>query len=238
MPKAAKQKKVLVVDVGGTNVKVLATGQTERRKFPSGRGLTPELMVAKVKAATRDWRYDAVSLGIPVPVENGRPVAEPRNLGKGWVDFDFERAFQRPVRIINDAAMQALGSYKHGKMLFLGLGTGLGSCVVVHGKVGPMELGTLPYKRKTYEDYVSRARLKSRGPKKWTYDVAQVVAHLINALRPDDVVLGGGNARKLLAIPKGSRLGSNANAFIGGFRMWKGTEESYCLRTPPQSLVA
>jgi polyphosphate glucokinase len=195
-------------------------------------------MVAKVKAATKGWRYDVVSLGIPVPVVNGRPVGEPRNLGKGWVDFDYERAFQRPVRIINDAAMQALGSYKHGKMLFLGLGTGLGSCVVVHGRVGPMELGTLPYKKKTYEDYVSRARLKSRGPKKWTYDVAQVVAHLSNALRPDDVVLGGGNASKLMAIPKGCRLGSNAHAFIGGFRMWKGTEESYCLRTPPQSLAA
>ena len=216
---------VLVIDVGGTNVKVLATGQTQRRKIPSGPVLTPERMVEKVKAMTKDWDYDVVSIGYPGPVHKGRPVAEPRNLAEGWVGFDFVAAFGHPVRIINDAAMQALGSHKGGKMLFLGLGTGLGSCAVVNGKVGPFELGSLPYKKGTYEDYVSRRRLKRRGRKKWSKDVAEVVAHMIHALRPDDVVLGGGNARKLTHLPKGCRLGSNANAFIGGFRMWEEPEK-------------
>jgi polyphosphate glucokinase len=212
---------VLVIDVGGTNVKVLATGQTERRKFPSGPTLTPERMVAEVKEITKDWKYDVVSLGIPTPVDHGHPKSEPRNLSPGWVDFDYERAFGCPVKIINDAAMQALGSYKAGRMLFLGLGTGLGSCVVVNGRIGPLELAVLPYKKGTYEDYVGRARLDSRGRKKWNQDVAEVVAHLKNALRPDDVVLGGGNARKLTEIPEGCRVVTNANAFIGGFRMWE-----------------
>lgn len=218
---------MLVIDVGGTNVKVRATGQAGRRKFPSGRELTPERMVAEVKAITKDWDYDVVSLGYPGPVDHGHPVAEPRNLGKGWVGFDFERAFGRPVRIMNDAAMQALGSYKEGKMLFLGLGTGLGSSIVVHGKVRALELGAFPYRKKTLEDYVSRERLNSRGAKKWSKDVAVVVAHLMHALRPDDVVLGGGNAKKLTDLPKGCRLGSNANAFIGGFRMWEEAEEKH-----------
>jgi len=217
---------VLVIDVGGTNVKVLTTGQTQRRKFPSGPELTPERMVEKVKATTKDWDYDVVSIGYPGPVDAGRPVAEPRNLAKGWIGFDFARAFGRPVQVINDAAMQALGSYKGGKMLFLGLGTGLGSCAVVNGKVGPFELGSLPYKKGTYEDYVSRRRLERRGRKKWNQDVAEVVAHMIHALRPDDVVLGGGNAKKLTQLPKGCRLGSNANAFSGGFRMWEDTEKN------------
>jgi len=212
---------VLVIDVGGTNVKVLATGQRQRRKFPSGPELTPEGMVEKVKATTKDWDYDVVSIGYPGPVDTGRPVAEPRNLAKGWIGFDFVRAFGCPVKVINDAAMQALGSYQGGKMLFLGLGTGLGSSAVVNGKVGPFELGSLPYKKGTYEDYVSRRRLEHRGRKKWSQDVAEVVAHMIHALRPDDVVLGGGNAKKLTQLPKGCRLGSNLNAFIGGFRMWE-----------------
>jgi predicted NBD/HSP70 family sugar kinase len=225
--------------VGGTNVKVLATGQTERRKFPSGREMTPERMVAEIRAITKDWDYDVVSLGYPGPVKKGHPVSEPRNLGKGWVGFDFERALERPVRIMNDAAMQALGSYKqHGKMLFLGLGTGLGSSIVVRGTVRALELGTFPYRKKTIEHCVSRERLKSRGAKKWSKDVAVVVAHMINALHPDDVVLGGGNARKLTKIPKACRLGSNANAFMGGFRMWEQAQERHKPRTAPRTRAA
>ena len=238
MPKTARKRKVLVIDVGGTNVKVLATGQTARRRFPSGREMTPERMVAELKAVTKDWDFDVVSLGYPGPVKHGLPVSEPRNLGKGWVSFDFEEALECPVRIMNDAAMQALGSYKHGKMLFLGLGTGLGSSIVVHGTVRGLELGTFPYRKKTIEDYVSRERLKSRGAKKWSKDVAVVVAHMINALHPDDVVLGGGNARKLTQIPKGCRLGSNANAFIGGFRMWEEAEDIQKSRTAPRTRAA
>jgi predicted NBD/HSP70 family sugar kinase len=238
MPKTARKRKVLVIDVGGTNVKVLATGQTARRRFPSGREMTPERMVAELKAVTKDWDFDVVSLGYPGPVKHGLPVSEPRNLGKGWVSFDFEEALECPVRIMNDAAMQALGSYKHGKMLFLGLGTGLGSSIVVHGTVRGLELGTFPYRKKTIEDYVSRERLKSRGAKKWSKDVAVVVAHMIKALHPDDVVLGGGNARKLTKIPKGCRLGSNANAFIGGFRMWEEAEEKQKSRTAPITRAA
>jgi polyphosphate glucokinase len=238
MPKPGRKRKVLVIDVGGTNVKVLATGQTARRRFPSGREMTPERMVAEVKAITKDWDFDVVSLGYPGPVKHGHPVSEPRNLGKGWVGFDFEGALKRPVRIMNDAAMQALGSYKHGKMLFLGLGTGLGSSIVVHGTVRGLELGTFPYRKKTIEDYVSRERLKSRGAKKWSKDVAVVVAHMIKALHPDDVVLGGGNARKLTQIPKGCRLGSNANAFVGGFRMWEEAEDIQKSRTAPRTRAA
>ena len=200
--------------------------------------MTPERMVAELKAVTKDWDFDVVSLGYPGPVKHGLPVSEPRNLGKGWVSFDFEEALECPVRIMNDAAMQALGSYKHGKMLFLGLGTGLGSSIVVHGTVRGLELGTFPYRKKTIEDYVSRERLKSRGAKKWSKDVAVVVAHMIKALHPDDVVLGGGNARKLTKIPKGCRLGSNANAFIGGFRMWEEAEEKQKSRTAPITRAA
>jgi polyphosphate glucokinase len=215
---------ILAVDVGGTNVKVLVTGETERRKFPSGPQMTPERMVAEVKEITSDWEYDVVSLGIPSPVDHGHPKSEPRNLGPGWVEFDYEKAFEHPVKLINDAAMQALGSYKSGKMLFLGLGTGLGSCAIVNGQMKPLELSTLPYKKATYEDYVSRARLVSRGRKKWSQDVAQVVAQLRQALRPDEVVLGGGNARRLIEVPDGCRVVTNANAFIGGFRMCEGPE--------------
>ena len=211
---------ILVVDVGGTNVKVLATGETERRKFASGPQLTPERMVAEVKEMTKDWKYEVVSLGIPAPVDHGRPKAEPRNLGPGWMYFAYDRAFGCPVKIINDAAMQALGSYKSGKMLFLGLGTGLGSCAVQDWKISPLELAGLPYKKGKFEDYVNRARLESRGRKKWNEDVAEVVGHLKTALRPDEVVLGGGNARKLAEIPEGCRVVTNANAFIGGFLMW------------------
>jgi polyphosphate glucokinase len=212
---------VLVVDVGGTHVKILATGQKERRRFTSGPALTAEQMVRGVKQLAGDWKYDAVSIGYPGPVLHSRPVAEPHNLAPGWVRFDFGAAFGCPVKIINDAAMQALGSYKGGKMLFLGLGTGLGSAMILDGIVEPMELGHLPYKKGTYEDYVGIRGLDGHGEKKWRHYVADVVALLIAALEPDDVVLGGGNVKKLKELPAGCRAGDNANAFRGGFRLWE-----------------
>jgi polyphosphate glucokinase len=216
---------VLVVDVGGSNVKILATGQKERRSFPSGPTLTPKRMVAGVKKLARGWKYDAVSIGYPGMVVRNRLLAEPYNLGDGWMGFDFESAFKRPVRVINDAAMQALGSYKRGKMLFLGLGTGLGSTMIVDGIVEPMELAHLPYKKGTYEDYVGERSLEKRGKKKWRRYVADVVEHLTAALEPDDVVLGGGNVTKLKALPKGTRVGNNNNAFLGGFRLWQKADD-------------
>jgi polyphosphate glucokinase len=212
---------VLAIDIGGHNVKILATGQDERRKFPSGATLTPERMVAGVKELAKDWTYDVVSIGYPGVVVRNRLLAEPRNLGRGWVRFDFEGAFQRPVKLINDAAMQALGSYNGGKMLFLGLGTGLGATMIVDGIVEPMELGHLPYRKGTYEDYVGQRSLERRGRTKWRRYVADVVQRLIAALEPDDVVLGGGNVRKLKELPKGCRAGDNANAFRGGFLLWE-----------------
>lgn len=214
-------KTVLAVDIGGTSVKILATGQSERRSFPSGPTLTPERMVSEVKRLTGDWTYDVVSVGYPGPVLRGRPIAEPYNLGRGWVGFDFGAAFGCPVKVVNDAVMQALGSYRGGKMLFLGLGTGLGSAMIVDGIVEPMELGHLPYKKGTYEDYVGRAGLERRGKAKWRRDVADVVARLIAALEPDDTVLGGGNVKKLETLPPQTRAGVNANAFLGGFRLWE-----------------
>jgi polyphosphate glucokinase len=217
--------KVLVVDIGGTNVKVLATGQTELAKFPSGPEMTPEAMVADVKKAAASWSYELVSIGYPGPVLRGRLVAEPHNLGAGWVGFDFEAAFGCPTKVINDAAMQALGSYKGGKMLFLGLGTGLGSTLIVDGIVEPMELGHLPYKKGTYEDYLGIRGLESHGKKKWRKHVFDVVERLMAALEPDDVVLGGGNVKNLKELPKGCREGDNANAFVGGFRLWDGVAE-------------
>ncbi|HEY6292265.1 MAG TPA: ROK family protein [Terriglobia bacterium] len=212
---------VLAVDVGGTHVKILATGQKTRREFTSGPTLTAKQMVSGVKKLAGDWRYDVVSMGYPGPVLRNRPVAEPHNLAPGWVGFDFERAFGRPVKVINDAAMQALGGYKGGKLLFLGLGTGLGSAMVVDGVVEPMELGHLPYKKGTYEDYVGLRGLEKCGKKKWRVHVADVVARLISALEPDDVVIGGGNAKILKDLPPGCRAGDNSNAFLGGFRLWK-----------------
>jgi polyphosphate glucokinase len=217
---------VLVVDVGGTHVKILATGQDEPRRFPSGPSLTAEQMVAAVKDLAGEWTYDVVSIGYPGPVLQGRPVAEPRHLGPGWVGFDYQAAFGRPVKLVNDAAMQALGSYQGGKMLFLGLGTGLGSTLVVDGIVEPMELGHLPYRKSTYEDYVGIRGLEQRGKKKWRLYVADVVALLTAALEPDDVVLGGGNIKKLKQLPPGCRAGDNANAFRGGFRLWEKASHS------------
>jgi polyphosphate glucokinase len=213
-------KRVLVVDVGGTSVKILATGRTEGRSFPSGPTLTPARMVSGVKKLAADWTYDVVSVGYPGAILGGRPVAEPHNLGRGWVGFDFAGAFDRPVKVVNDAAMQALGSYRGGKMLFLGLGTGLGSAMIVEGIVAPMEIAHLPYKQGTYEDYVGRTGLERDGEKKWRRHVADVVARLITALQPDDTVIGGGNVKRLEALPPRSRQGDNANAFRGGFRLW------------------
>lgn len=216
-------KKVLVVDVGGTSVKILATGQDERRSFSSGPALTPAKMVSEVKKRSTDWTYDAVSIGYPGPVLRGRPIAEPYNLGVGWVGFDFAAAFSHPVRVVNDAAMQAMGSYRGGKMLFLGLGTGLGSTMIVDGIVEPMELGHLPYKKGTYEDYIGNAGRERRGKKKWRRDVADIVSRLIAALEPEDTVLGGGNVRKLKTLPPHCRAGDNDNAFRGGFLLWEQT---------------
>ena len=193
--KPSSRRKVLVIDVGGTGVKILATGQTEHRAFPSGPKLTPSQMVSGVKKLARDWDYDVVSIGYPGPVVHGCPIAEPHNLGRGWVGFDFAAAFGRPLRLINDAAMQALGSYKGGKMLFIGLGTGFGSAMVVNGTVEPMELGHLPYKKGVYEDYVGRRGLERYGNKKWCRQVADVVAGFIAALEPDDTVIGGATSK-------------------------------------------
>ncbi len=211
---------VLAIDVGGTHVKILATGQDEPRKFDSGPKLSAAQMVAGVKKLAGDWKYDAVSIGYPGPVLHDKPVAEPHNLAPGWVGFDFRAAFGRPVKVINDAAMQALGSYKGGKMLFLGLGTGLGTALIVDGIVEPMELGHLPYKKATFEDYVGQRGLEKHGQHKWRRHVADVVKQLVAALEPDDVMLGGGNVKQLKEFPPGCRAGDNANAFLGGFRLW------------------
>ena len=213
---------ILVIDVGGTHIKVLATGRKKPLKIRSGPKMSARQMVRAVRQATTDWQYSVVSIGYPGPVLHGKPVTEPRNLGDGWVGFNFKRAFGCPVRVINDAAMQALGSYKGGRMLFLGLGTGLGSALIVDGVLEPMELAHLPYKKgRTYEQYVGKAGLKRFGKKKWRRHVADVITRLKATLEADDVVIGGGNAKSLRALPKGVRLGSNANAFIGGYRLWK-----------------
>ena len=213
-------KRVLAVDVGGTNIKILASGQAERRRFPSSREMTPALMVAGIKEIAPDWEYDVVAIGYPGRVSKGRIVSEPHNLAPGWIDFDFEAAFERPVRLMNDAAMQALGSYQGGLLLFLGLGTGLGSALVADGVVIPMELGHLSYKDGTYEDYVGRRGRERLGKKKWRKHVTFTIERLLEALDPDDVVLGGGNAKRLEELPPGCRMGDNSFAFEGGFRLW------------------
>ena len=213
--------RVLVVDVGGTHIKLLASGQKESRKVDSGPTMTPAKMVQQVKQLVKDWAYDVVAIGYPGPVVHGRPLHNPANLGVGWVGFDFRKAFGKPIRLINDAAMQALGSYQGGRMLFLGLGTGLGSALVVDGILEPLELAHLPYKKgKTYEDYVGLRGLENFGKKKWRKSVAEIVEIFKEALETDYVVLGGGNAKLLKELPKDVRLGTNENAFIGGFRLW------------------
>jgi len=217
----AKPTKILVIDVGGTHIKVRRTGHTEERKMDSGPAVTAAKMVRDVKRITSDWDYEVVSIGYPGPVVHGHPIHNPYNLGGGWVGFDFAKAFGHPVRVINDAAMQALGSYKGGRMLFLGLGTGLGSAMIVEHVLAPMELAHLPYKNgKTYEDYLGIRGYKRLGKKAWRRHVAEVVKLLKNALNPDFVVLGGGNSKNLKKLPPGARLGDNHNAFMGGDRLW------------------
>ena len=214
--------KILVIDIGGTHVKVIANGHKKPVLIPSGPDLTPKKMVAAVRQAMAGWDYSAVSIGYPGPVVHGRPVNDPHNLGRGWVGFDFKKAFGCPVKVINDAAMQAFGSYRGGRMLFLGLGTGLGSALIVDGILEPMELAHLPYKKgRTYEDYVGLAGLKRLGKRKWRRHVADVVQQLKTALQADYVVLGGGNAKLFKRPPPGTRLGDNANAFRGGYRLWQ-----------------
>src|SRR5262249_3780466 len=218
-------KNILTIDVGGSRVKFMTSGVRKKREFSSGSQLSAEAMVEKVKDLTRDWSYDAISLGYPGPVLRNRPIAEPYNLGHGWAGFDFASAFDRPTRVVNDALMQALGNYKGGRMLFLGLGTGLGSAMIVDGVLQPMELGHLPYRKsKTFEDYGGAAGLKPLGKKKWQRKVADVVQRLAAALQPEYIVLGGGNAEKIERLPRRTRRGRNNDAFVGGFKLWgKGT---------------
>lgn len=216
---------VLSIDVGGSHVKLMDSINRERRQFESGTSLTPQQFVHQVQTLTADWAYDAVTMGVPGPVRNGTLIATPPNLGTGWVGFDHAAAFDRPLKIVNDAAMQALGSYRHGKMLFLGLGTGLGSTLIVDRQIVAMELGHLPYrKNRSFEDYVGEHGLKRMGKTKWRHHVEQVVAVLTAALLPDEVVLGGGNVRHIKSLPNGCRRGDNQDAFLGGFKAW---DDSY-----------
>ncbi len=216
-----RERAVLAVDVGGSHVKVLLSGETTRRRVPSGPAMTPGEMVAAAVGAASGWHWDAVAVGVPAPVHDGRVVSEPFNLGKGWVGFDFEAAFGVPTRVLNDAAMQALGSYEGGRMLFLGLGTGFGSALVVDGVVEPMEIAHLPFRKKTYEDYLGDRGRKRLGGKRWEELVAEAVEQLRAAFEPDSIVIGGGNVSKLDQLPPNVLLGSNGNAFIGGFRSWE-----------------
>jgi len=211
---------VLAVDVGGSHVKVLLNGGSERRRFVSGESLSPERMVTGVLEHTQDWSYDRVSVGVPAVVRDERVVREPANLGGGWVGFDFDAAFGKPTKVINDAAMQALGSYEGGRMLFLGLGTGLGSTMIVDGIIEPMELGHLPFRKATFEDYVGERGRERHGRKRWRKAVYDTIEALSAALEPDYVVLGGGNARRLDELPPNVKLGHNEDAFLGGFRLW------------------
>jgi polyphosphate glucokinase len=219
--KKKSNRSILVIDVGGSHVKFMTDAGKVRRKFDSGPDITPREMVREVKSMTKDWPYDCISVGYPGPVLRNRPTTEPHNLGKGWKGFDLQKAFGRPTKLVNDAVMQALGSYRGGKMLFLGLGTGLGSAMIVDGTLVPMELAHLPYRTETFEDYVGERGLERYGKKKWRRSVEDVIARLVAALEPEYVVLGGGNAEKLGDLPPNVRLGDNDKAFEGGFRLWK-----------------
>lgn len=215
------KKKILVIDVGGTHVKLMIS-RAKKRKFKSGPKMTPREMVSQIKSELTGWKYDAISIGFPAPVRDGRILTEPKHLGKGWLRFNFEKAFGKPVRIINDAAMQALGSYRSGRMLFLGLGTGLGSALVLDNIVLPLELGDLPYRnRQIIEDYLGKPGIAELGLKEWERDVTRAVEQLKKSLIADYVVLGGGNAKKLHVLPDGTELGHNRNAFLGGERLWQ-----------------
>jgi polyphosphate glucokinase len=211
---------VLAVDVGGSHVKALTSNQQERRRFVSGPSLTAEQMVAGTLEVVQGWDWGVVTVGVPAPVRGGKVISDPVNLGEGWVGFDYEGAFGKPTKIVNDAVMQAVGSYRGGRMLFLGLGTGLGSTMIVDGAIEPLELGHLPYRKKTFEDYVGERGLKKLGKKKWTNAVFDAVEHLTAAMEPDEVVLGGGGVDELGELPEGCRRGENENAFLGGFRLW------------------
>ncbi|MFD2036084.1 ROK family protein [Belliella marina] len=213
--------KILVIDIGGTNVKVRVNNGEERRKIPSGTFMTPQNMVNEVLKHTEDWEYEVISIGFPGVIKEGKITSEPKNLGHGWVGFDFGSALGKPIKIMNDAAMQALGSYESGVMLFLGLGTGLGSAIVSHGHVVPMELAHLSYKKGVFEDYLGKKGLKGLGVGKWTKHVNAVVRRFTIAFIPDDIVLGGGNSKHLTKLPPKCRLGNNHMAFDGGLKMWE-----------------
>jgi polyphosphate glucokinase len=216
---------VLVIDVGGTNLKVSVGGRGDVIRIPSGPDMTAARMADAVKKAVADRSYDVVSIGYPGPVVNGRPAQEPHNLGAGWVRFDYAKAFGKPVKVVNDAAMQALGSYQGGRMLYLGLGTGLGSAFVGDGVLEPLELAHLPYrKNRTYEDYLGMRGLQRMGRKKWQRHVERVVELLKNGLQADYVMLGGGQTKELASLPPGVRLGTNAHAILGGLRLWNKDE--------------
>ncbi|AMN41016.1 polyphosphate glucokinase [Rhodoplanes sp. Z2-YC6860] len=215
------RRRILVIDVGGTHIKFEVSGQRERREFNSGPQMTAKRMVSEVKRLTKDWDYDVLSIGYPGLVVRDRVVAEPHNLGPGWAGFDFQKAFKRPVKLLNDAAMQALGSYDGGRMLFLGIGTGLGSAMIVDGVIEPMELAHLPYRKgKTFEDYAGVRGIRRLGKRKWRKHVLDIINRLTAALQPEYVVLGGGNADKIGKLPRGVRLGGNDNAIKGGYKLW------------------
>ena len=223
--------KTLVIDIGGSNIKLLAEGQTDPIKIPSGPDMTASMMAKQVLNSTSAWKYDRISIGYPGPVQNDKPMLEPHNLGKGWIDFNYQKAFGKPVRMINDAAMQALGCYHGGRMLFLGVGTGLGSALVIEGNKGagrksgivqPMELAHLPYRKgRTYEDYVGRRGLERLGKKRWQKYVLDVIQRLSAALVVDYVSLGGGNAKLIKSLPDKVEVGANGNAFLGGYKLWE-----------------
>ena len=225
-PVEPKAPPVLAVDVGGSHVKVLLNGIDERRRFVSGPKLTATQMVASVIEQTKDWSYEGVSVGVPSPVRDNVVLNDPYNLGQGWAGFDFETAFGKPTKVINDATMQALGGYEGGRMLFIGLGTGLGSTMILEGVMAPMELGHLPFRKATFEDYVGEAGLERLGHKRWRKAVHETITRLAAALEPDYVVLGGGNASVLGDLPPLCRLGHNEDAFLGGFRLWVGERRS------------
>ena len=232
-------KNVLVIDIGGTHVKVASTHQREPLKIPSGPTMTARQMADQVLLGTKGWKYDCISIGYPGPVANDRPLAEPHNLAAGWIDFDYEKAFKKPIRFINDAAMQALGGYRGGRMLFLGIGTGLGSAMVFEGVVVPLELAHLPYRKgRTYEDYVGKEGLELRGKKRWIKSVLDVVERLKAALVCEYVLLGGGNAKLMKGLPPHVILGANSNAIDGGIRLWQSPDERKILVAPPTDIPA